>query len=490
MQIKSTQFNLKNQNLKTGTENKANEASSVNTEAAAPQGPEYDLPKDHFGYGIPNYTGPADGLSREPKMKPLLGFLNKAMIAGCYRMEVEGKENFIEEGPQIYCPTHPSMFDPPLIAALSNRDMRYPANIYVFDGMRGPIMTMGGGFPLHRDNPRMKTKRHMIDIIKQGKGFVIFPEGGVASEQEFGQVGPLKKGAAKLAIMGEAENIIPIAIEYRDDNKERKGEAIAGGLAAAAVGVAGVLSAFGGPVTRAIGGALTGAVTGAYVGGKVNRNITSNPEWFDQFPKYYATMNGGLLGGAIGAIAGGIAGTFLPDGASQLTTAALGVGAGTSTLAIAEGLRTRPVAHLKIGKPLEVAPYKEEHKTLQKAGDALTLDLHKALSAEKNALNGVEQLEPAFREHVEETLKLAPGEVAPPPPIAGPNKLKATFKYGSSPVVHGGIGTLVGMGVSAALGMDPALGTAAGLVVGVTTGALSTINKAVKAGAELPPELR
>lgn len=440
-------------------------------------------PEPNFGADIPGYTGPADGYSQQ-KFTSIIGAINKAMIAGCYRMEVENPEKFKHDGAQVYCPTHPSMFDPPLIASLTKRDLRYPANIYVFNGIRGKVINWGGAFPLHRDKPKARTMRHMVDVIKQGKGFVIFPEGGIAAEQEKGQVGPLKKGAARLALMGGAEAITPIAIEYRPDTKERPGEALAGAAVATAVTVGGVMSAFGGPVTRAVAGAVTGAITGAYVGGKVNRNITSNPQWFDAFPKYFATVNGGLLGGTIGAIAGGLATSLMPQGSSQVVQTALGLGAGASTYKIAEGIRTRDIAHVRIGDPIPVAPYKEKYQNNRKAGDALTIDLHKALSKELKAVNGVEQLEPAFRGKVEETCKNAP-----PPPASGPNKLKATIKYGAAPVMQGAIGSAVGAGLSAVFGVSPSIGSAAGLALGVTTGALTSIGRAVAASG-LAPELR
>lgn len=445
--------------------------------------------KENFGEGIPGYTGPADGLSN-PRHQWLTRPLNKALIAGCFRMEVEGEENFPHEGAQVYCPTHPSMFDPPLIAALSDRDMRYPANVYVFDGIRGKMMEWGGAFPLHRDKPKMRTLRHMVDVVNQGKGFVIFPEGGIASEQEQGQVGPLKKGAARIAILGGAEAITPIATDYRPNTKKRTGETIKGAIAATAVAAGGVLSAFGGPVTRAVGGAISGALTGAYISGKVNRNITSNPEWFDPFPKYFATINGGLLGAGIGAVTGALTTTFMPGGAAPLVAASLGVGAGLGTWSIAKGLRDRDIAHVKIGKPIPVAPYMEKYNgDTRKAGDALTLDLHRALSKEKQALNGISQPEPSFRGVVEESLKLKEGEEAPPPLVTGPNKFKAALKYGSIPAAGGGLGTLIGLGAASLFGLDPAISGAAGLVAGVATGSIGTIQKAVKSVA-LPPELR
>lgn len=441
-----------------------------------------------FGQGIPGYTGPEDGLSH-PRFQGLVKKANQLMIAGAYRLELENEENFPHQGPQVYAPTHPSMFDPPLVASLSNRDLRYLANVYVFDGFRGKVMTWGGAFPVHRDEPRFTTKRHAVDLIREGKGFVIFPEGGIADPQEHGQVGPLMKGAAKLAILGEAESVVPIATDYQPDRKERKREKLWGGMASAGVLAGGLVSALGGPVARTVGGALTGALAGGYLVGKINRNLTDNPEWFDPFPKYFATANGGLLGAAIGGALGAVAGVALPADASRLAVGSLAVGAASSTVKIAEGIRTRPIARVRIGEPLKVKDYTDRHATTGEAADEMTLDLHRAMSREKKALNGVEQAEPSFRGKVVETLKTTDGTL-PPQPVAGPNKLRATFQYGAKPVLGGLATGLASAALASALGAGPpALFGTAGAIVGLASGALASLSDSEKARS-LPPEAR
>ena len=60
----------------------------------------------NFGEGVPGYTGPADGLSH-PRFTGAIKTLNRWMIAGAYRLEVEGGENFPHQGASGLC-SHPS----------------------------------------------------------------------------------------------------------------------------------------------------------------------------------------------------------------------------------------------------------------------------------------------------------------------------------------------------------------------------------------------
>lgn len=356
-----------------------------------------------FGHYVPGYTGPEDGLSH-PKFQLLCKTLNKVLIAGCFRMEVEGRENIPTSGATLYAPAHPSMFDPPLVAALNPKQMRYLANVYVFDGFRGKMMTWGGAFPLNRENPDIKTMRHCMDTLKSGNDLCIFPEGGICDEQKDGHVGPLKKGAAYFAIRGGAQQIVPIGIRYVQNDKKRGGETLVGALAATTVAVAGITAgAIGGYPARIVASTLAGALTGAYAAGKLAYDRTNNPEWFDPFPKYFATLNAGSLGAAGGAAAFGISAALFPEAAPVIATVA-GLTGGAATYGVVKGWRDRDIARVRIGKPIPTAEFR---KMGVKAGTkALTVELHRKLGAVTSELSGVpyDDTVEKFRGKVIETL--------------------------------------------------------------------------------------
>ncbi|GMU55340.1 MAG: hypothetical protein AMXMBFR33_44860 [Candidatus Xenobia bacterium] len=340
---------------------------------------------EKFGVEVPGYTGPEDGLSSR-KYDAVLQPLNRLLIAGCFRLEVEGQENFPHQGRHVYCPNHPSYFDPPLIASLSERDMRYIANVNVFDGVRGHFMTWGGAFPVHREAARVKTLRHAVDVLREGKGLCIFPEHNVVADPERipDQVNPLKKGAAYFALRGQAESIVPIAIDYREFCA-RPGPSRLGLAAAAALAVGGVVAgACGGPVARIAVATLSGAVAGAYGVGKLCYDAVPNPGPYDPFPKYFATLKGGAAGSVLAGAAAGFS-TALGEGG--LACSLSGLAGALGAYALVKAWQERPVARVLIGEPLVVAPYRQDGCN-RKAVVRLTEDLHAALGRTTEQLTG------------------------------------------------------------------------------------------------------
>jgi len=365
------------------------------------------VPAQNVGHYVPGYTGPRDGLSH-PKYGWLCRNINRALIAGQYRLEVEGGENLPTEGAHVYCPTHPSYFDPPLIAHITApRDVRYVANIYVFDGIRGRLMTWGGAFPVNREKADFRTMRHCKSIVQQGKGLCIFPAGVIEDEHWEGKIGSLKKGAAHFAVTGGAESVVPIAIDYVPNARQRPRETAMGLVAAASVLAAGVGTALvGGPSARILASTLTATLAGTYIGGKIMRDRTPITDRCDVFPKYFATLNGAACGAVAGGLLGGLGAAFLGAHSPVVTGIAAAAGA-FGTWGLARAWRDRDIARVVIAKPLPVAPYRESYPNRKEAVRALTIDLHRALGTTKSYLSGVPYDDTAekFRGNIVENMK-------------------------------------------------------------------------------------
>lgn len=355
----------------------------------------------NVGASIPGYTGPADGRSH-PRFGAILRPLTKALAAGRYRIEVEGSENLPEGGAHVYAPTHPSIFDPPVVAAVLDRDVRSMSNIRTMKGINGKLMMWSGAFPVDREHAAGVTIKHCNEVLQSGVGLCIYPEGGIADEEAKGQVGPLKKGVAASAVNGGAESIVPIAIHYRPDDQKRPGETVLGLLAAAAVTAGTALAASGGPVTRIVAGAVTGAVTGGYLYGK--REWDQNPvtKAYNQAPQYMAMLKGAALGGLAGGLLGGTVAGLIP-GADYLLAGA----GGFSTLQVARAWRDREVAHVVICSPLNVASAVQAAGGDKKqATHDLTVELHRSLGRAKAKLTGTpyDDQAPKFRGKIVETV--------------------------------------------------------------------------------------
>ncbi|MGE0491093.1 MAG: lysophospholipid acyltransferase family protein [Vulcanimicrobiota bacterium] len=351
--------------------------------APAQARPEYPPPppENQFGLQVDNYTGPADGFS-QMKHQWLLRPISKALVAMAYRVEAEGTEKVPHTGKHLYCPTHPTFFDPPVMAVLSDRDLRYVAAENVFDGLRGKVMSWSGAFPTDLNWGRMRTVRHAIDVVKQGKGLVIFPEGKISEDRN--HVDRLKQGSAFIAHHSGAESIVPIAMDYVANDKPRTGERLAGWAAAALVAAGSVAAMAGDPLTRAVAGAITGGLTGLYGAGAAARALTPNPEWCDPFPKYFAGLKAGAAGLAAGALAGGVLGVTNPS-----SLAITGLTGAAATVGISEGWRNRPIARVKVGDPIPVSPYFPPGSDSKEGVRKLTEDLHQTLGALKADITGV-----------------------------------------------------------------------------------------------------
>lgn len=340
-----------------------------------------------FAEQYPGYTGPEDGLSHPNlKAQAWLKPLNKFVMNTLFRVEVEGKENLPKDGKNLYCPTHPSVGDPSLVSAVFGKgDYRFVANVILFKGRGGPIITAMGAFPVDRENPSRATIQHGVDLVKQGVPFVIFPEGGISENPN--QINPLKRGAAYFAIHGEADRIVPIGIHFSKDTQDRpletlKSFAIGGAL------VAGTLAACAlGPTGRVISGIVTGALTGAFASSTIAKGFVKNKKWFNPFPSKLAGLGGGLAGSIAGGILGGLTSSGMESGTvSQMARV---LTAGFCTQRLVENHAHRDIAHLKFGEPIEMKPYFELELTDTGKVDQLTSDLHQTLGELKAEMSGV-----------------------------------------------------------------------------------------------------
>lgn len=347
-----------------------------------------DFTRRHtFAHDLPGYTGPEDGLSHPNfKAQAWLKPANRAVMNTLFRVEVEGKENLPKDGKNLYCPTHPSVGDPSLVMSeLGKGDYRFVANIILFKGRGGPVITAMGAFPVDREHPSRATIQHGVDLVKQGVPFVIFPEGGISENPN--QINPLKRGAAYFAVHGEADRIVPIGIHFSKDTEDRpletlKSYALGGAL------VAGTLAACTlGPAGQVLSGVITGAVTGAFATGTIAKGFVKNKKWFNPFPSKLAGLGGGLVGSIAGGILGGLTSSGMASGTvSQMARTLV---AGFATQRMAENHAHRDIAHIKFGEPIDIKPYLSMEKSDSARVDRLTRDLHQTLGEMKAEMSGV-----------------------------------------------------------------------------------------------------
>lgn len=155
-------------------------------------------------------------------LTPILYLLGRRLVLPLYfrRLEVTGQENLPKTGPVILAPTHRSRWDALLIPYatgkhVTGRDLRYMVTEDEMKGIQGWFIRRMGGFPVNTRNPGVGSFRHSLELLRNGEGLVIFPEGDI-----FRDFQPLKPGIARIALQAEAGKsgiglvIVPISIHY------------------------------------------------------------------------------------------------------------------------------------------------------------------------------------------------------------------------------------------------------------------------------------
>ncbi|MCA9794613.1 MAG: 1-acyl-sn-glycerol-3-phosphate acyltransferase [Candidatus Eremiobacteraeota bacterium] len=332
-----------------------------------------------FDPGVPNYHGPSDGRSRPQKYQSIIRPVLRGLAALEVRLEERGFEHLPRQGAHLYCPNHVSAFDVPLTITLPVKDLRFMGTVDLFQSPLGAkVAGWSGGFPVNKVSPSEITKEHSVEVVREGAGFLIYPEGRFTDEGERGGIGPFKKGAAAAALLGGAESVVPMAIHYGPNTKPRHLERVLGLVAGAAT--AGALLLPADPIARGVAGAVGGGLLGAYLGNRVGRSRAVTKEAWNPGPR----IVGGLKGAGWGALVG--AGAGLALAASPLPALAGGIAA----VGFAENWRNRPMAIIQAGEAIDTAPYLAlAEKDRSAATTALTEELHRRIGTMKAGLSGV-----------------------------------------------------------------------------------------------------
>jgi len=139
----------------------------------------------------------------------LLGILFKVF----YRFSVSGKENIPKDGPVVFVANHTSYLDPIVLGvAVLPRQVHFMAKEELFEGrILRPIIEKLGAFPVRRGKYDRQTLKSSLKVLSKGEALALFPEGKRYRLAD-GKLGPLRKGAAFIAIKSGAL-VVPIGIK-------------------------------------------------------------------------------------------------------------------------------------------------------------------------------------------------------------------------------------------------------------------------------------
>jgi 1-acyl-sn-glycerol-3-phosphate acyltransferase len=126
-------------------------------------------------------------------------------------IDVHGREFVPASGPFIMASSHASFADPPICAAACSHrnDVHYMARKTLFQGRFGSFISAIQAFPVDRDGVSdMKAFRTVFQLLQQGRGLVLFPEGTRSPD---GSLQPIQAGIGLIACRAQVP-VIPARI--------------------------------------------------------------------------------------------------------------------------------------------------------------------------------------------------------------------------------------------------------------------------------------
>lgn len=137
-------------------------------------------------------------------------FLCILQVRMCYRYQTWGEDNIPRQGPMLLVSNHQSFLDPVLVGVGTRRMFYSMARSTLFSNpFFGWLISSVNAIPVERNTSDMTAIRRCIDVMKQGRALLVFPEGTRSAD---GIVKPFASGTM-LLIKRAKPTVVPVAIE-------------------------------------------------------------------------------------------------------------------------------------------------------------------------------------------------------------------------------------------------------------------------------------
>ena len=139
-------------------------------------------------------------------------YVCRAAFGLVYPSRVSGREHIPAEGGFILCLNHCSALDPLYISAQipRERNMHFLAKKEIFSNkLFAKVLTAIGGIPIDRGNADLNAVRASLQLVKEGKGLGIFPQGTRSRDNT---PTPMLTGASMIALRAG----VPVIPAYID----------------------------------------------------------------------------------------------------------------------------------------------------------------------------------------------------------------------------------------------------------------------------------
>lgn len=116
-----------------------------------------------------------------PRMAPLYRvcwWIARALFRLYFRWKIHGVENVPKSGPVVLACNHVSYVDPPLVGAALTRPVYFLARSTLFrNWFFGGLIRKLNALPVDRDGGAGKGLKAVVDVLENGDGIILFPEG-------------------------------------------------------------------------------------------------------------------------------------------------------------------------------------------------------------------------------------------------------------------------------------------------------------------------
>ncbi len=144
----------------------------------------------------------------------------KVLFKVYFNLTIIGVENVPKKGGFIAAPNHKSGLDIPIVGRALPRKMYTLAKEELFKNkLQAWYLKTMGGIPLKRNSADIESLRMAINVLKEGKPLLMFPEG---TRVEADELGVPKKGFIFIAYRAKAP-ILPIGIAGTKEALPKKG---------------------------------------------------------------------------------------------------------------------------------------------------------------------------------------------------------------------------------------------------------------------------
>ncbi len=125
------------------------------------------------------------------------------------RYRVSGRHNIPRRGPVIFAANHLSDFDPPVIGAAIRFPIAWMAKRELWEiSWLAPILDFFCCFAVDPASPDRAAIKQALEVLKNGDGLVVFPEGRISPS---GELGPILPGALLIAMKSGAP-VVPVGL--------------------------------------------------------------------------------------------------------------------------------------------------------------------------------------------------------------------------------------------------------------------------------------